>query len=79
MWWHDGSDGRDERTVSIGAASLHPDRVVIAFKGEGCPYDVVEISYDDPDDRFGDFKDVLAHLLEAEPTRLTISEEAYLA
>ncbi|MCA9550121.1 MAG: hypothetical protein KC933_08805 [Myxococcales bacterium] len=77
MWWHDGVRGEDECLVRIAVAEVGPRVVRLEFAGCGGytgPYDGVEITYEDYDDRFGDFRDVFLRLLAGAPERLRTLE-----
>lgn len=71
--WRDGSAGEDEGIVGIARVVLVPGRVSITFDrtADGwhstIPYEGVDITYDDVDDRHHDLVDVFSALLSSAP------------
>lgn len=81
MGWHDGMQGEDEAVVGVAEVRLARGRLSVDFdrQMDAChtniPYEGVDITYDDLDDRSLDLVDVFQRLLSSCPGRIRIVTE----
>ena len=71
MTWHDGVAGADEDVIGLGKVAVTSGRLVLEFDREAAgtwsdiPYEGVEITFDDTDERSVDLTDVLSQMRKA--------------
>jgi hypothetical protein len=78
--WFDGQEGEDEGIVGLTFVELWSGRISLSFdRASGSvtriPYEGVDITYEDVDDRSTDLADVFSRLLAAQPERVRIHRE----